>query len=125
MCTKKLPISLIPHSSGSIFVLQSTRLAGGRVSSEGRLEVYHSGRWGTVCDDNFGANDATAICVMLGFMSGVMQSSVAGPGSGTIWMDEVGINSFQSSSAEVPSLLVFQLGDRLICGNFSDTSLIS
>ena len=63
------------------------------MSSEGRLEVFHSGRWGTVCDDNFGANDATAICVMLGFMSGVTQSSVAGPGSGTIWMDEVSMSN--------------------------------
>ncbi len=41
------------------------RLAGSRSDSAGRLEVYYNRRWGTVCDDNFGPNDARVACAQL------------------------------------------------------------
>ena len=34
---------------------------------EGRLEVYHSGVWGTVCDDGFTDIEAKVACNGLGF----------------------------------------------------------
>jgi len=43
------------------------RLAGSGVNYKGRLEVYHSGQWGTICDDSFNDNDAAVACYMLGF----------------------------------------------------------
>jgi len=46
----------------------TVRLAGaGSSDREGRLEVYHDGRWGTVCDDNFYNEDARVACNSLGF----------------------------------------------------------
>ena len=43
------------------------RLSGGPDPSEGRLEVYYNGTWGTVCDDYFDVHDAEIFCKMLGF----------------------------------------------------------
>ena len=45
----------------------TARLVGGPSPREGRLEVYHGGRWGTVCDDGFTDAAARVACYSLGF----------------------------------------------------------
>jgi len=47
------------------------RLVGSSSDSErvGRLEVYHNGVWGTVCDDYFNNVAASVACNSLGFGS--------------------------------------------------------
>lgn len=58
---------------------------------QGRVEVYNSGIWGTVCDDQFDINDANVICRQLGFTDGAEKALHAGnqfgAGSGSIWVD--------------------------------------
>ena len=44
----------------------TVRLANSGLSYKGRLEIYYSGQWGTVCDDEFGDNDAAVACYQLG-----------------------------------------------------------
>ena len=45
--------------------LLTVRLVGGALPSEGRLEVYYNGTWGTVCDDYFNDVDAKVACKSL------------------------------------------------------------
>eukprot|EP00057_Strongylocentrotus_purpuratus_P009230 XP_011663704.1 PREDICTED: deleted in malignant brain tumors 1 protein [Strongylocentrotus purpuratus] len=66
----------------------SLRLAGGATIHEGRVEIYHNGYWGTVCNDNWDTTDADVVCRQLGY-AGVDVLIDGGTGLGPIWLDEV------------------------------------
>ncbi|XP_030847773.1 deleted in malignant brain tumors 1 protein isoform X2 [Strongylocentrotus purpuratus] len=66
------------------------RLVDGSDESEGRVEIYNNGTWGTVCDDSWDDTDAGVVCRSLGFASGTGVGSLAfGEGSGDILLDDV------------------------------------
>ena len=45
------------------------RLQGGRTQADGRVEICFNDRWGTVCDDEFGREEAAVLCRQQGFSS--------------------------------------------------------
>ncbi|XP_072048762.1 uncharacterized protein [Amphiura filiformis] len=98
------------------------RLVGGS-SSAGRLEIYHDGQWGTVCDDSFDLNNngATVACRQLGFTSGtVVSSGTYGSGSGQIWLDDVSCSGTERSLTECTHNT---WGDNN-CGHHEDAGVI-
>ncbi|XP_008562982.1 PREDICTED: soluble scavenger receptor cysteine-rich domain-containing protein SSC5D-like, partial [Galeopterus variegatus] len=81
------------------------RLADGPNRCAGRLEVWHAGRWGTVCDDSWDLRDATVACWELG--CGKVRPRVGkthyGPGTGPIWLDDMGCKGNEASLSDCPS----------------------
>ncbi|XP_071549205.1 uncharacterized protein [Panulirus ornatus] len=67
------------------------RLSGGPTMNAGRVEVKLSGKWGTVCDDDFDDYDAKVVCRMLGYQGDAVAQPQAryGQGSGPIWLDSM------------------------------------
>ncbi|XP_052714545.1 deleted in malignant brain tumors 1 protein-like isoform X3 [Crassostrea angulata] len=68
------------------------RLVGGTTKYEGRLEVYRSGKWGTVCDDGLNDTLSVVVCRSLGLpwnASKAYGSAASGQGTGPIWLDDV------------------------------------
>ncbi|XP_072024359.1 scavenger receptor cysteine-rich domain-containing protein DMBT1-like [Amphiura filiformis] len=76
------------------------RLVEGNTTSEGRVELYLGDRWGTVCDDYWGSNDAKVICRQLGLpheAATALTNAYFGQGSGFIWMDNVACIGIEST----------------------------
>ena len=71
------------------------RLEGGANALEGRLEVFHKGEWGTVCDDRLDNADNIApalACRFMGYANGRLIPRGAVPpasSSQKIWLDDV------------------------------------
>ncbi|XP_032184818.1 macrophage scavenger receptor types I and II isoform X1 [Mustela erminea] len=78
--------------SGSILTpFKTVRLVDGRGPHEGRVEIFHNGQWGTVCDDHWELRGGQVICRSLGYqgVQTVHKGAHFGQGTGPIWLNEV------------------------------------
>ncbi len=84
------------------------RLVGGPHGMEGRLQIYHSGAWGEVCDDYFdGAYTAyygystTTVCQQLGYRGGSFLSTYD-TASDTFVLDDVNCTGTERRIGDCP-----------------------
>ncbi|PIK36335.1 putative deleted in malignant brain tumors 1 protein-like [Apostichopus japonicus] len=91
------------------------------VQTEGRVEVYQSGVWGTVCDDGWTIQEADVVCYQLGFGPAAASLTKAhfGKGTGPILMDDVQCSGQEQRLADC----VFRGGGNN-CGHNEDASVI-
>lgn len=59
----------------------SIRLMGGLSNRDGRVELFHEGRWKSLCHSGWDNNAAEVVCRELGFAGGVPQAWAASPAS--------------------------------------------
>ena len=91
-------------------------------ANDGRVEVYHNGTWGTVCDDVWDINHAKVVCRQLGFSgaSYSLYSAAYGEGSDPIWLDDV---SCQGGEATLFECKHRNWGDHN-CNHGEDASVV-
>ncbi|VDI63672.1 Hypothetical predicted protein [Mytilus galloprovincialis] len=65
-CTRTIIKYGVCENGLSAFKCLTQKLTNGTTSYNGRLEIYHEGRKGSVCDDGFGDNEASVVCRYLG-----------------------------------------------------------
>ncbi|XP_029365231.1 galectin-3-binding protein A [Echeneis naucrates] len=108
LCT--LWLLLLLHVSGSAIKFNmfrsiprpregDIRLFGSERDSEGRVEVYHDGKWGTVCDDGWDMAEAQVVCRQLHFpgaKSVVIGQDYGTAATGPIWLDDINCNGTES-----------------------------
>lgn len=74
------------------------RLQGGTTLGQGRVEVYHDGEWGAVCDDYRGLADAKVACRQLGYPGATTPlREFAGPTDIPVWLDNMNCSGSEAS----------------------------
>ena len=96
----------------------SARLVGGSSAREGRVEVFHDGSWGTVCDDLWDMDDANVLCRSMGFGGAVaaIPGATYGEGTGDIFLDNVECTGREANIFDCPSSDIRQHN----CGHHED-----
>ncbi|XP_049329386.1 scavenger receptor cysteine-rich type 1 protein M130-like isoform X2 [Astyanax mexicanus] len=100
------------------------RLVGSGGDCAGRLEVFHSGSWGTVSDEFWDIEDAQVVCRQL--QCGVALSAPVpvparfGSGTGPIWLNEVECEGNEASLWNCR----YQLCGEDECGHKDDVGVV-
>ncbi|XP_048864906.1 scavenger receptor cysteine-rich type 1 protein M130-like [Brienomyrus brachyistius] len=102
---QRLSCSSGPQVSIECSSHRSIRLMGDAGGCAGRLEVLHQGSWETVCGDSWDLKDAEVVCRQLQCGTALSDPvpTFFGPGTGSIWLNEVDCEGNETSLWDCPS----------------------
>ncbi|XP_068521475.1 scavenger receptor cysteine-rich type 1 protein M130-like isoform X2 [Anas acuta] len=88
-CNERPQVAACPNST-SCTDREKIRAVGGKDGCSGRVEIWHRGTWGTLCDNAWDMRDAEVACRQLGCGPAVyaLGQAAAGEGTGPMWLME-------------------------------------
>ncbi|XP_061876056.1 scavenger receptor cysteine-rich type 1 protein M130-like [Colius striatus] len=97
------------------------RAVGGEDGCSGRVELWHRGSWGTVCNDAWDVQDAEVACRQLGCgpAMAALPEAAFGEGTGPIWLEQV---ECQGTEAALQHCWAWP-GDRGLCRHKEDAAV--
>nr|XP_057912674.1 deleted in malignant brain tumors 1 protein-like [Doryrhamphus excisus]XP_057912675.1 deleted in malignant brain tumors 1 protein-like [Doryrhamphus excisus] len=100
----------------------SLKFVNGTDRCSGRVEIFHDGQWGTVCDDSWDIRDAQVVCREMdcGTAMTAKHGGFFGEGTGDIWLDDVECVGNESSLAHCGHS---SFGDNN-CGHAEDAGVV-
>ncbi|XP_062569350.1 neurotrypsin-like, partial [Saccostrea cucullata] len=86
-CNDTSPVGIKCYANVEKFI----RLVNGTTRSEGRVEIFINGEWGTICENYWSDTNAEVVCKSLGYSrtSTAHRRAYFGPGTGRVWLDRV------------------------------------
>uniref|UniRef100_A0A672HD61 SRCR domain-containing protein n=1 Tax=Salarias fasciatus TaxID=181472 RepID=A0A672HD61_SALFA len=112
------------HLSSILFLsaASTVRLGNSGNRCSGRVEIFHAGQWGTVCDDSWDLDNANVVCRQLGCgaAQSALSSAAFGAGTGPIWLDDVSCSGHELSIADCRHS-GFGVHN---CGHYEDASVV-
>lgn len=87
---RAVPALLVPWDIAASPDREKIRAVGGKDGCSGRVEIWHRGTWGTLCDNAWDMRDAEVACRQLGCGPALyaLGQAAAGEGTGPMWLME-------------------------------------